>query len=398
MVESEGRACAVAKSFQWSLISVQLKEKIARDLKRAIATGVYPSGGSLEPERELSVKFGVSRGTLRSALATLEDAGLISRLPRQGIRVEAGAQSRLRGSVGLRNAVLFVRWASHGITHHLQNGAQRFLREQGDELLLVEARESHQEFLDAIRHPPRGARGLLLWPYDHPTYHEAIAEAADSGLAVVFVDRVLPSFDFSSVLVDNFGGAYAATDHLIRRHGCPVYFAGYWVPVSCTQDRHRGWAEAMRMHGFRDAESYTIAPAASEYELMGGQAEPQVSQFFARLHDLLRSDAQDTYCIFAVNDGIAQTIYDVAAQAGRTVGRDVFLVSFDDEPGCQRLDPPLSSVHQPMEQMGYEGARLLYETIAGRVPRPIHTVLPVTLKARASSTGELAEVSQESVP
>jgi DNA-binding LacI/PurR family transcriptional regulator len=75
----------------------------------------------------------------------------------------------------------------------------------------------------------------------------------------------------------------------------------------------------------------------------------------------------------------------VLAAAGRRVARDVALVGYDDSPIATTTQPALTSVRQPVEEMGREMARLLVDDIArpGRVPRRV--VLATELIERASS-------------
>jgi DNA-binding LacI/PurR family transcriptional regulator len=73
--------------------------------------------------------------------------------------------------------------------------------------------------------------------------------------------------------------------------------------------------------------------------------------------------------------------------AGRVVPADVALVGFDDSPLAATTQPPLSSVRQPIEEMGREMARLLVESIERPDPVPRHVVLGTYLVRRASSAG-----------
>ena len=63
--------------------------RIARDLRRAIASGRYPVGAQLPTEHELCRKLGVSRFTIREAIRVLSSAGLVQRKPRSGTVVAA---------------------------------------------------------------------------------------------------------------------------------------------------------------------------------------------------------------------------------------------------------------------------------------------------------------------
>jgi DNA-binding LacI/PurR family transcriptional regulator len=72
-------------------------------------------------------------------------------------------------------------------------------------------------------------------------------------------------------------------------------------------------------------------------------------------------------------------------ETDRRVPEDVALVGFDDSPIARHMDPPLTSVRQPTEEMGRVMVRVLLEEIAERAPELRHPVLDTELVVRASS-------------
>ena len=88
--------------------------------------------------------------------------------------------------------------------------------------------------------------------------------------------------------------------------------------------------------------------------------------------------------VFAASDLMAVGALRVLRAAGLRVPDDVALVGFDDSPVCRHTDPALTSVHQPVEEMGRVMADLLLARIAGE-PVPPETVLPTRLVVRASA-------------
>jgi DNA-binding LacI/PurR family transcriptional regulator len=75
----------------------------------------------------------------------------------------------------------------------------------------------------------------------------------------------------------------------------------------------------------------------------------------------------------------------VLRRAGRRVPQDVAVVGFDDSVVARHTDPPLTSVYQPIEQMGQEMVRLLLAKIDGDEPADFETVLPTRLILRGSA-------------
>jgi DNA-binding LacI/PurR family transcriptional regulator len=95
----------------------------------------------------------------------------------------------------------------------------------------------------------------------------------------------------------------------------------------------------------------------------------------------------DIDAVFAASDLMASGAMQVLRAAGRRIPDDVAIVGFDDSPIAESTDPPLSSVRQPIEEMGREMVRLLLEltTDPGSVPRKV--TLATELVARRSSEG-----------
>ena len=101
---------------------------------------------------------------------------------------------------------------------------------------------------------------------------------------------------------------------------------------------------------------------------------------------LLR-DRPDLDAVFCASDLMAVAALDVLQAAGRRVPEDVAIVGYDDSPIATTTRPALTSVRQPIEEMGREMVSLLAGTIerTDRIPR--HVVLTTELIARASSAG-----------
>ena len=101
----------------------------------------------------------------------------------------------------------------------------------------------------------------------------------------------------------------------------------------------------------------------------------------------LLAQRPDLDAVFAASDLMAAGALSVLAAAGRRVPEDVAIVGYDDSPVATSTQPPLTSVRQPIEEMGREMARLLVEAVEGtdRVPRRV--ILATELMQRASSAG-----------
>ncbi|MFE2296173.1 LacI family DNA-binding transcriptional regulator [Streptomyces sp. NPDC059452] len=177
----------------------------------------------------------------------------------------------------------------------------------------------------------------------------------------------------ASVDSDNFGGARAAVDHLISRGRRRIATITGRLEVYGAQRRLDGYRTALAAAGLPPDERL-IAPADFTEE-GGAQA---MRELLARRPDL---DA-----VFAASDVMAAGARQVLREADRRIPEDVALIGFDDSVVARHMHPPLTSVRQPIEEMGRRMTQLLLEEIAGRAGEERPTVvLPTELVVRDSS-------------
>ena len=100
-------------------------------------------------------------------------------------------------------------------------------------------------------------------------------------------------------------------------------------------------------------------------------------------HELLARGAQFT-ALFAADDEMAIGAISVLNAAGMRVPQDVAVVGFDDIATARYIQPPLTTVRAPTEQVGREAVRLLLAAISGAQPPTQTVLLPVELVIRQS--------------
>jgi DNA-binding LacI/PurR family transcriptional regulator len=200
------------------------------------------------------------------------------------------------------------------------------------------------------------------------------AALAARDVPVVFVGRPPQGADVSYVDVDNRHGARRATTHLLEHGGRRVATIAGPEDMAAGVDRFDGWRDAIRAHG-DDVDPSLVARGDFTYE--GGAAAME----------RLLASAPDLDALFVASDLMTPGTLGVLATGGRRVPEDVLVAAFDDSPIAATTRPALTSVRQPIEELGREGIHLLLDTIerTGRPPRRV--VLATELVTRASSTG-----------
>lgn len=195
-------------------------------------------------------------------------------------------------------------------------------------------------------------------------------QLADLPIPVVYVGRPredLPP-DVTSVDADNYGGARLGTRALLeagRRRIATIHGPAHYAPAV---ERHRGFVDEHAEWG--------VEPGPVD---RGEFTMPSGAAAAARL---LQSGAFDG--IFAQNDLMAAGALRVLADGGLRVPQDVSVVGFDDTVVASTASPPLTSVRQPLQEMGARAAELVLEAIADPSTAPQRVVLPMTLTLRES--------------
>ena len=182
-----------------------------------------------------------------------------------------------------------------------------------------------------------------------------------------------PAAGAPPVVVDaeNRTGGSLAVEHLLARGRRRVATITGPQDMSSARDRLQGARDAMAAAGLAH-EDLRVAPG--DYSEMSGEEGMR-----ALLAEGARPDA-----VFAASDLMAVGALRVLREAGLSVPGDVAVVGFDDAPVCRHTEPQLTTVAQPVVEMGAVMADLLLDRIAGREVAA-ETVLPTRLVVRGSS-------------
>ncbi len=193
------------------------------------------------------------------------------------------------------------------------------------------------------------------------------------GVPVVVGGRPPRGAAVSYVDVDNVQGARSAVEHLVAGGRRQIATVGGPLDMAAGIDRLAGFREAIRAAGL---EPDPELEATADFTADGAEAAA------ARLlHERPGIDA-----VFVASDLMAVGVLRALRAAGRRVPEDVALCGFDDSI-APTLDPPLTSVRQPIEEMGREMVRLLIDRVSQPSAIPRRVILETRLVVRQSSQG-----------
>ncbi|MFB7916636.1 LacI family DNA-binding transcriptional regulator [Streptomyces sp. NPDC056061] len=192
------------------------------------------------------------------------------------------------------------------------------------------------------------------------------------GMPAVMSGRRSADEPLAAVDSDNFEGARAAVDHLVSRGRRHIATITGRLDVYGARRRLDGYREALRDAGIAPDEQLV---AQGDFTEEGG----------ARAMRELLARRPGADAVFAASDVMAAGARQVLREAGRRIPDDVALVGFDDSAVARHMDPALTSVRQPIEEMGRTMTQVLLQEIGGESRERPQIVLPTELVVRDSS-------------
>ena len=180
-----------------------------------------------------------------------------------------------------------------------------------------------------------------------------------------------PHPQVSYVDVDNVAGARMAVDHLIRQGHTRVGTITGPLNMAAGQDRLEGYKQSLAAHHIPLDDRLIVE---GDFTENGG---------LAGMNRLLALEPPPT-AVFVASDTMAMGALRAVRQAGLRVPEDVAIIGFDDVPQATYLDPPLTTVRQPIQRLGEIAVRVLVDVIAQGPEIPQRVVLMPELVVRST--------------
>ncbi len=231
----------------------------------------------------------------------------------------------------------------------------------------VQESRAHQDLLYQQVLRSRYLDGVVVSsaPLDDPIFRRLL----EDGVPFVLIGRYSHE-RVSYVDVDNVVGARMAVEHLLRLGHERVATITGPLNMCAGQDRLEGYRQALTARGIPVDEDLI---AEGDFTEGGGQAAMQ------------RLLPRHPTAVFAASDMMAVGALKVLREAGLRVPEDVAVVGFDDIPLASMVEPPLTTVRQPIEQLGSMAVELLVSLLENPGEETTHrVVLPTELVIRAS--------------
>ena len=238
-----------------------------------------------------------------------------------------------------------------------------------------------------------GVKPAKLRSVDHEQWSQRLAESGRKGLIfvtsvvtagqlesfrrrnipVVVIDPLSPpGSGYVSIGATNWAGGKAATEHLIGLGHRKIAFLGGPEAVECSVARLHGYLAALRANNLPASPGYVLPGRFNRESGVAGARQ-------------LLALADPPTAIFAANDVIALGVLDEARRQGIRVPEQLSVVGFDGTDLTEQSVPRLTSVAQPLQEMGWAALRTVLRLAKGETLESNHVELATRLVVRDST-------------
>lgn len=210
---------------------------------------------------------------------------------------------------------------------------------------------------------------LLVLPRNFEDYMGTLAR---HNFPFTLIDHQGTGSPCPAVGTTNRQGAYSATEYLLGLGHRRIGFITGSMELGCSQERLEVYRSALRAFGLPDAPELVYE---GDFRQTDGYAGASA------LLDL----PEPPSAIFASNDLMAMGAMDAARSRGLRIPEQVSIIGFDDIPQAAMLRPSLSTVQQPLEEMGRAATRMLLGLMKNPQEQAVRLELPTRLIVRDST-------------
>lgn len=257
---------------------------------------------------------------------------------------------------------------------------------QGYDVLIYQSKDSaerERRIVDSLAGKVDGVIASVAADTTDHTYYNHLPE---SGVPLVLFDRTAAGVEAATVTVDDYQGAVMAVKHLLRQGYRRIFHCAGPQHVNVWGNRRRGYLDAMQNAGF------PVVSQCEEYIFEGANTSEEEGRRFAR--QLIENQTQNPMsftlpeAIFFAGDFAALGAMLEFQKAGIRIPEDIAVVGYANEPFCQLLATPLSSVDQFSYKMGYMAGKMMFDRLNGE-PQVGVVIAPELIIRRSSLRNNL---------
>ncbi len=348
-----------------------LYNKVRNEILKIIIERQIGSNELLPSEGEIAELCNVSKMTSKLALNSLAEEHIIYRIPRRGSFLADVDLNKIRSMVDSNStsnysavksnylALVIPKMDSYcgNIVRVILTAAEAYnyhvVVKYSDGIS-----ETEEQILSEISKVPE-IMGVILFPGDNNTCGIELLSYKVHNYPIVIVDRVYKEVEFDSICHDNYQGAKDAVSYLIRKGHSKIGFISKSISnVTSREERYQGYMAAMmegnkriRLESVQTNDNMVLVSELKEY--------------------LINNDSLTA--VFCSDDYIAVYLYYAAGELGKSVPGDLSIMGFTDNEILNYIPLKMTTVKQPVEELGTQAVEVLMDKIAdsSRPPRTI---------------------------
>lgn len=310
--------------------------------------------------RVLNNKPGVSRETKHRILQVAERLAYSPNALARSLRVQKS------GSVGV-----LISDIADSFFAPIVKGIENTARGMGYSIILCDTGEKYEWEKLAIRMMlEKRVDGLLIVPCQ--SEYGDILELKRKRIPFVLLGRHFDIVESDSVTTDDIGGAFSATDYLIKKGHGRILFINGPEHISSAVERLVGYKRALQEHAILFERSLVKTGAL------------RMEDGYRIMKEVLSAKSHFT-AVLAYCDFVTLGIFEALEEAGLRVPEDIAIVGYDDILTARFLRVPLTTVRIPKQELGNEAMKLLYRKMEGKIQGIQRIVLKTELVLRKSA-------------
>lgn len=239
------------------------------------------------------------------------------------------------------------------------NGIESIAYDKGYNVIISQSNESYErEIMDLHYLSSRSVDGLLISLSTETNDISHLQSLHQKGLPIVLFDRVSHDIKTHNVVVDNFRGAYEATEHLLQNGYRNIAAIANSEFLSITAERLSGYKQALEDYDVKYNKAYV------KHCFYGGMVFSEIEEAVNKLYTLkTKPDA-----IITMSDKLTTGCLKTLMRRGIKVPDDIALVGFSNSDITELLNPALTVIRQPALEMGKAATELLLQLIESKRP------------------------------
>ena len=314
----------------------------------------YKPHEKIPTESELMAMFNVSRHTIRKAISDLDAEQYVYRIQGSGIYLSNWRENDIYLKKN-NNVGVLTTHISNYIFPDIIRGVETLICAEAYSLLVSSTNNNvmfeNSNLKNLLAHK---IDGLILEPTKSAYQAHNIGYLTNmltQNIPFVMINASYPEIKAPSLLVDDFIGGKIATEHLIslgHKHIMGIF----------KVDDSQG---IKRMNGFvAKCQEHDILPTSNQ--ILTYLSEETKTVLPQRIETILKSEKRPSG-IFCYNDEIAYMVINIAHSLGLKIPEELSIVGFDDSSLSKIIEPNLTSLTHPKENMGRDAAKLIIKLI-----------------------------------